>query len=714
MAVQPDGKIVLAGQALGVGFSAAVARLNPDGSLDPSFGTDGKVTVPLRFGGATAVAVQPDGKIVLAGSSASLGGQSDFAAVRLTPTGAPDLTFGTSGMATVDFGSMDLVSDIALRPDGRIVLAGFIALSSFAAAQLTADGSLDPTFGTGGKAVTRFDPVYGEASAMALQPDGKVVLAGSVASDRAVLGRSVIPIHDFAVARLTVDGHPDPTFGTGGTTTVGFDLGTETRWQDDRASAVAVQPDGAIVLAGFAVGDPTAGYPTGFVAAARLTPTGAPDPTFGSGGKVVTRFGPGGSGASAVALQPDGKIILAGVSRADPSSPDAGRAAAVRLLGGEANVLAPPPSGPALVGGRGDGTALVLDPADGSYALGATFTHFPGFTGAVRTATADVTGDGVPDFVGGAGPGGGPHVVVIDGVSRQQVVSLFAFEDTFAGGVFVAAADLDGDGFAEVVVTPDRGGGPVVAVYSGLYLTAGRSGDAAETTRFFGIDDPAFRGGARAAVGDMTGDGRADLAVAAGFGGGPRVALFEGASLLGATIPTRLRADFFAFSPGLRNGVYVAVGDVNGDGFGDLAIGAGPGGGPRVRVENVRVLATLDKLWQLDPPALPDPSGFTPGEYYRLFLQTRNALGERFASESGAELANFFAGDSSLRGGVRLALKDATGDGRADLVTGSGEGEPSRVRVYRSASLLANPTPAADQELDPFAGAVLANGVFVG
>jgi hypothetical protein len=78
-----------------------------------------------------------------------------------------------------------------------------------------------------------------------------------------------------------------------------------------------------------------------------------------------------------------------------------------------------------------------------------------------------------------------------------------------------------------------------------------------------------------------------------------------------------------------------------------------------------------------------------------------------------AQLANFFAGDPGLRGGVRPALKDADGDGQADLIAGSGEGEASRVRVYRSANLLANPTPAADQELDPF-GAVLADGVFVG
>ena len=125
------------------------------------------------------------------------------------------------------------------------------------------------------------------------------------------------------------------------------------------------------------------------------------------------------------------------------------------------------------------------------------------------------------------------------------------FEAAFTGGVYVAAGDLTGDGVAELVITPDEGGGPRVRVFDGAGF--------GQVADFFGIDDPNFRGGARAAVGDVNGDGAGDLIVAAGFGGGPRVAGFDGRSLAVGR-RTRLFADFFAFEQGLRNGVFVAAG----------------------------------------------------------------------------------------------------------------------------------------------------------
>ena len=136
----------------------------------------------------------------------------------------------------------------------------------------------------------------------------------------------------------------------------------------------------------------------------------------------------------------------------------------------------------------------------------------------------------------------------------------------------VSAGDLTGDGIDDLVASPDQGGGPQVVVF--------RGGDFAAVASFFGINDPNFRGGARTAVGDVNNDGTPDLIVAAGHGGGPRVAVYDGATVLSGA-PAELVNDFFAF-PGpdavsLRNGVYAAVGDLNGDGFGDLVFGAGPG-----------------------------------------------------------------------------------------------------------------------------------------
>src|SRR5262249_54277025 len=151
--------------------------------------------------------------------------------------------------------------------------------------------------------------------------------------------------------------------------------------------------------------------------------------------------------------------------------------------------------------------------------------------------------------------------------------TLSPFESSFTGGVYVAAADLDRDGKAEVIVTADQGGGPVVVVYSGAKVATGTTGDAAQVTRFLGINDPALRGGARAAAADVNGDGTPDLIVSAGFGGGPRVAGYDGKALAEGGGQVNLFPDFFVFEQTLRNGAFVAAGDVDGDGFADLVAG---------------------------------------------------------------------------------------------------------------------------------------------
>jgi hypothetical protein len=339
---------------------------------------------------------------------------------------------------------------------------------------------------------------------------------------------------------------------------------------------------------------------------------------------------------------------------------------------------APPPVAPPVGGVKAGRLAVLSGSADGSvqaYTLGATgqlapvgaaLHPFGNFNGEVRSIAADVNGDGIADIVAATGPGGGSRLTVIDGRTFGDLVpEQSVFESSFAGGVFLAAGDFNHDGRDDIVVTPDQGGGPRVKV---LEFVGGQTLTVAD---FFGIDDPNFRGGARPAVGDVNHDGTPDLVVAAGFGGGPRVSILDGTTITTGTAKRALSADFFAFEPGLRNGAYVTVGDVDGDGFGELIFGAGPGGGPRV-------LAVSGQALVAGGPgaALANP------------------------------LANLFAGDPSQRGGVRVSARDLNGDGRTEVITGAGSGGTVQVYQPRPGGLTATQTFA------PFSDVF--DGVYVG
>jgi hypothetical protein len=235
--------------------------------------------------------------------------------------------------------------------------------------------------------------------------------------------------------------------------------------------------------------------------------------------------------------------------------------------------------------------------------------------------------------------------------------------------VFVAAGDVNGDGTPDLVITPDQSGGPRVKVISGKGLTT-----ASFTTLndFIGIGDPNFRGGARAAVGDLNGDKAGEVIVSAGFGGGPRIAVYDGNSVAtGTPSPQKMVGDFFAFEEGLRNGAYVAAGDLDGDGRAEVVFGAGPGGGPRVSVLS----------------------------------------GAALSGGTRTPLADFFAGDVNNRGGVRVTAADVNRDGTADVVTGAGSGAGSRVTVYDGRAI-ARPGPPTLLAGDFYPG--FAGGVFVG
>ncbi len=306
VAIQADGKIVVAGNAV-VGrtsnnqfnFDFALARFNADGSPDLSFGSGGKVTTD--FNGQTdrafALAIQGDGKIVVAGSATPASGIStDFAVARYDSAGAPDGSFGSGGKLTTDIGgAIDIAQNIVVQPNGAILVSGVLTLGSSPVlghaglARYDAIGNPDNSFGTAGK-LTLPNLALGEA--LALQADGRIVIAGSAP----VGGRSA-----FAVMRLGGNGAIELGFGSSGLATVAFSI------EDDFARAVLVQADGRIVVAG-----QSSNRINPDVAVARFDTNGAPDASFGSAGKLTIDFFGSFDGAENVAVQPDGKLVVGG------------------------------------------------------------------------------------------------------------------------------------------------------------------------------------------------------------------------------------------------------------------------------------------------------------------------------------------------------------------------------------------------------------------
>ena len=730
VATRPDGTVLTVATVSdldpvtrqAVASGVAVFRQTADGRLDPTFDDDGRADLPLTA--AIDVAVQPDGRVLVLGTNSP--NTAETVVLRLTADGRPDPAYGAGGVASVVRGDALNVSQpatLAVRPDGRALVTTSTfqtrapTIAAVSVFQFTADGQPDTGFHsalTGFPVGDLFQLTLTDTAPLA---DGGAVLVGSVATRTYQVtdktGTRTAYDREAAVVRLTAAGNLDPTFGDGGRVRLAF--GPTEGWQYS-ATGVTVRPDGRIELAGTALspsftqtgltavltsaGKLDAGYDGDGLSAARsgtpyllpdgsavivdpspndpgrgvtrLTPAGQVDPAFGSNGSAPlpfplatgSQFYPS-LGVTAAIARPDGTLVLAGFVVTDGQSSGTGTLIALQGSGPVGFAAAAP--GAVQVGGPADGSAQQLVPSAAGYRVAGVNTFYPNFPGNVRTATADVTGDGVPDLIAGPGPGGGPNVVVLDGATGERFADLNAFESGFAGGVFVTAADLNGDGKAEVIVTPDQGGGPVVAVYDGARLAAGQNAGAS-LARFLGIEDAAFRGGARPAVADVNGDGTPDLVVAAGFGGGPRVAVYDGRTVLasGGQVPRRLVADFFVFEPTLRNGVYVTAADLTGDGAAEVVVGGGPGGGPRV--------------FALD--------------------------GKSLVAGRQTPVADFFAGDPDSRGGVRLA---ATG---VNLVTGSGENQAASVRVYSPAA--ARTGGAASQTLAPFGGVMLADGVYVG
>lgn len=307
----------------------------------------------------------------------------------------------------------------------------------------------------------------------------------------------------------------------------------------------------------------------------------------------------------------------------------------------------------AIADGGGSTTVVRVYDSVSRAQLGTIVPFGPGFTGGARVATGDVNGDGIEDIVVGSGSGSPATVKVFDGGNLAEARAFAAYNSGFSGAVFVAVGDVNGDGRADIVTGAGEGGGPHVQVFDGLDLFPGR--DLASVVPkprmgFFAFE-AAFRGGVAVAIADLDGDGREEIVVGAGPGGGPRVSAYDAVDL-------SVRANFFAYDPGFRGGVLVTAGDVDGNGRDEIVTGPGVGGGPHVRV-----------------------------------------------FDGDTVIRDLYPFDVGQRGGVTVAALDATADGRSELVIGTGPGTPPRVRVI-------DPLTRAELSDIPVMSAM--HGVFVG
>lgn len=297
VAIQADGKILAAGFSSETVALSTLARFNTDGMLDSSFGTGGIVRTQMgtvsRF---QSVAVQSDGKIIAAGYSYN-GANYDFALARYNSDGSPDLSFGLGGAVITPVGSGDdRVYGLSIQDDGKIVVAGSARDGvdyDFALARYDAEGLLDPSFGSGGIVTTPLGSGTGEIYALCIQNDDKILAAGYSLNGS---------YNDFTLARYDTNGALDSGFGTGGIVITPVGTG-----QDDKANALALQDDGMIVAAGYVFNGTN-----NDCALARFDTNGTLDSGFGTGGIVIAPVGSGNDSANALAIQNDGMIVAAG------------------------------------------------------------------------------------------------------------------------------------------------------------------------------------------------------------------------------------------------------------------------------------------------------------------------------------------------------------------------------------------------------------------
>ena len=364
---------------------------------------------------------------------------------------------------------------------------------------------------------------------------------------------------------------------------------------------------------------------------------------------------------------------------------------------------------PLLIGGTPNGTATVYTPTASGYVPTETVIPFGPLTTDLRTAVGDINGDGTPDFILATGPGVPFQVAVINGKDGAVLVPPFNPFPGFTGGGFVSAGDFLQNGRDQIVITPDRSGGPRVSIYDLNPSNVGQNPSTGGLTleaNYFTLN-PSFRGGIRTAVGDLNGDGHPDLVVAAGYGGGPSVLVINGTRVIGTNgfnPADDLVGAFYGFDSSLRDGAYVAVGDVLGNGQQDLILGPGDGGPAEVEVLDGSVLVNQGAAAALaNPVALFAPSGLVS-----------NVAGLQVSGgSSGSALLASAEGGIDMAGLRVAAIPSGVGD-QVNVAVGTGRNRDGVVQVYPGTSFGGTGEPGGSQVIDPFGGIALTDGVFVG
>jgi uncharacterized delta-60 repeat protein len=294
MVIQRDGKILIAGTSYNANRVGdfLVARYLPNGDLDNSFSDNGWVSTDFGVSEvAKAIAVQPDGKIVVAGTSTDASGQVDFLVARYRRDGSLDNTFSGNGWVTTDFGANAVANTMVLQPDGKIVVAGFWTdgtTGGTALARYWPNGTLDANFGSNGRVAIDLDQLGGSAHSLALQPDGKILASGTFGDGH-------------FIARYRRNGKLDIAFGEDG-------LALRSFAHQTTRTRLALQPDGKILLLASGVSEEHS-----VAQLERYLPGGGWDGAFGEYGRVPIDFGIGVvNGVGDLALQPDGKIVITG------------------------------------------------------------------------------------------------------------------------------------------------------------------------------------------------------------------------------------------------------------------------------------------------------------------------------------------------------------------------------------------------------------------